>query len=92
LRPCAKSGARGALASPRSTPAVFHPARNIFDLTGRVNLAATFVRVAPVDQPVAVRETYDPAEGYYAVRDLDTLTGVPSTPTSCSIRIVDARQ
>ena len=68
----------------------FPSGTNIFDLTGRVNLAATFVRVA-LDQPVAVRETYDPAEGYYAVRDLDTLTGVFHADELFD-KIVDARQ
>jgi carbamoylphosphate synthase large subunit len=53
----------------------FPSGTNIFDLTGRFNLAATFVRVALGD-PVKARETYDPAVGFYTVRDLDTPTGV----------------
>jgi len=53
----------------------FPSGTSIFDLTGRFNVAATFVRVA-LDEPVTLREIYDPAEGYYTVRDLDTPTGV----------------
>jgi carbamoylphosphate synthase large subunit len=68
----------------------FPSGTNIFDLTGRVNLAATFVRVA-LDVPVAFREPYDPAEGYYSVRDLDTLTGVFHADELFD-KIVDARQ
>ena len=48
---------------------------NLFDLTGKHNMAATFVRLA-LDEPVDIEEPYDFAEGYYMVRDLDTLPGV----------------
>jgi len=68
----------------------FPSGTNIFDLTGRVNLAATFVRVA-LDEPVQLRETYDAAEGYYSVRDLDTLTGVFHADELFD-KIVDARE
>ena len=44
----------------------------IFDLTGKHNMTATYVRVA-LDQPVQIDEPYDVAEGYYMIRDLDTL-------------------
>ena len=67
----------------------FASGTSIFDLTGRSNLAATFVRVA-LDEPVRLRETYDPAEGYYTVRDLDTLTGVFRADELFD-KIVDAR-
>jgi len=67
----------------------FPSGTNIFDLTGRVNLAATFVRVA-LDEPVALRERYDAAEGYYTVRDLDTPTGVFHADELFD-KIVDAR-
>jgi len=67
----------------------FPSGTSIFDLTGRSNLAATFVRVA-LDEPVRLRETYDPAEGYYTVRDLDTLTGVFRADELFD-KIVDAR-
>jgi len=67
----------------------FPSGTNIFDLTGRTNLAATFVRVA-LGEPVALRAPYDPAEGYYTVRDLDTLTGVFRADELFD-KIVDAR-
>jgi carbamoyl-phosphate synthase large subunit len=67
----------------------FPSGTNIFDLTGRANLAATFVRVA-LDEPVAPGDPYDPAEGYYTVRDLDTLTGVFHADELFD-KIVDAR-
>jgi hypothetical protein len=47
------------------------------------------VRVA-LDEPVRLREAYDPAEGYYTVRDLDTLTGVFHADELFD-KIVDAR-
>jgi len=61
---------------------------NIFD-RGQHNLALTFVRVA-LGEPVQLREAYDAAEGYYAVRDLDTPTGVFHADELFD-RIVDAR-
>jgi hypothetical protein len=67
----------------------FPSGTSIFDLTGRSNLAAAFVRVA-LDEPVRPRETYDPAQGYYTVRDLDTLTGVFHADELFD-KIVDAR-
>lgn len=48
---------------------------NVFDLTGKHNMAATYVRLA-FDEPVEIREEYDVAEGYYLVRDLDTVPGI----------------
>jgi carbamoylphosphate synthase large subunit len=44
----------------------------IFDLTGKHNMTATYVRLA-LDQPVQIDEPYDVAESYYMIRDLDTL-------------------
>jgi carbamoyl-phosphate synthase large subunit len=44
----------------------------IFDLTGKHNMTATYVRLA-LDQPVQIDEPYDVAEGYYLIRDLDLL-------------------
>jgi len=67
----------------------FPSGTNVFDLTGRHNLAATFVRVA-LGQRVALRDVYEPAEGYYTVRDLDTPTGVFHEDDLFD-RIVDAR-
>jgi hypothetical protein len=43
-----------------------------------------------LDEPVRPRETYDPAQGYYTVRDLDTLTGVFHADELFD-KIVDAR-
>ena len=48
---------------------------NIFDLTGKQNMAATYVRLA-LGEPVESRGADDLAEGYYLVRDLDTLPGI----------------
>jgi len=48
---------------------------NIFDLTGKYNMAVTYVRLA-LDEPVEIRDEYDAVEDYYLVRDLDTLPGV----------------
>lgn len=48
---------------------------NLFDLTGKHNMAVTFVRLA-LGEPVEIDDPYDFAEGYYMVRDLDTRPGV----------------
>lgn len=45
---------------------------NLFDFTGRHNMALTYVRLA-LRRRVEVGEPYDAAEGDYMVRDLDTL-------------------
>jgi hypothetical protein len=68
----------------------FPSGTSIFDLTGRYNMAATFVRVA-LGERVALRDVYDAAEGYYTVRDLDTLTGVFRADELFD-KIVDARE
>jgi glutathione synthase/RimK-type ligase-like ATP-grasp enzyme len=47
----------------------------IFDLTGRHNMAATYVRLA-LDEPVAIDDPYDVVPDHYMVRDLDTLPDV----------------
>ena len=44
----------------------------IFDLTGKHNMTATYVRLA-MDLPVQIDEVYDVAEDYYMIRDLDLL-------------------
>lgn len=46
-----------------------------FDHVGKHNMPLTFVRLA-LGEPVALREEYDAVDGYYLVRDLDTLPGV----------------
>ncbi|MBI4610126.1 MAG: hypothetical protein HY726_14090 [Candidatus Rokubacteria bacterium] len=48
---------------------------NLFDLTGKYNMAVTYVHLA-LDQPPAIDEPYDVAEDYYMLRDLDTLPGI----------------
>ena len=48
---------------------------NIYDLAGKHNMAATFVRLAFGD-PVDVAEAYAPTDDYYLVRDLDTEPGI----------------
>lgn len=48
---------------------------NIFDLTGKHNMALTYVSLA-LDEPVQIREEYDVAQDYYLVRDLDTCPGI----------------
>ena len=67
----------------------FPSGTSIFDLTGRANMAATFVRLA-LGERVALGDAYDAAEGYYTVRDLDTLTGVFRADELFD-KIVDAR-
>jgi carbamoylphosphate synthase large subunit len=47
----------------------------IFDLTGRHNMAVTYVRLA-LKEPVNIEDVYDVAEDYYMVRDLDALPDV----------------
>jgi carbamoyl-phosphate synthase large subunit len=44
----------------------------LFDLTGKHNMAAAFVRLA-LDEPVDIGDAYDVSEDHYMVRDLDTL-------------------
>jgi biotin carboxylase len=47
----------------------------IYDLVGKYNMAATFVRLA-LGARVELREEYDVALDYYLVRDLDTPPGI----------------
>lgn len=48
---------------------------NAFDLTGKHNMALTYVRLA-LGERVEIWEEYDVVENYYLVRDLDTLPGI----------------
>src|SRR5437870_13622 len=48
---------------------------NLFDLTGRHNMALTYVRLA-LGHAVDVEEVYDRSEDDYMVRDLDTLPAI----------------
>ena len=49
----------------------FSFATNIFDLTGKHNVAVTYVRLA-LGEPVDLHEEYDVAEDYYMLRDADS--------------------
>jgi len=48
---------------------------NLLDLTGKHNMAVTYVRLA-LGEPIEMQGERDVAEGYYTVRDLDTLPGI----------------
>jgi carbamoyl-phosphate synthase large subunit len=48
---------------------------NFFDLTGKHNMTATYVRLA-LGESVDLREEYDVAEEHYFVRDVDTTPGI----------------
>lgn len=48
---------------------------NLFDFTGKFNMAVTYIRLA-LGELVEIGEPYDVEEGYYMVRDLDTLPGI----------------
>jgi predicted ATP-grasp superfamily ATP-dependent carboligase len=50
-------------------------AMTAFDRVGKHNMSLTYVRVGLGD-PVELRDEYDTAEGYYMVRDLDTLPDI----------------
>lgn len=53
----------------------FSMSTNLYDLVGEHNMALTYVRLA-LGEPVDIRDEYDAPEGYYMVRDLDTLAGI----------------
>ncbi len=48
---------------------------NLFDLTGKHNMAETYVRLA-LGEPADIHEAYDAVEDYYFVRDVDTVPGI----------------
>jgi carbamoyl-phosphate synthase large subunit len=48
---------------------------NLFDLTGKHNMSATYVRLA-LGETIDLRDEYDVAEGYYFMRDVDTTPGI----------------
>jgi len=50
----------------------FSSATNIFDLTGKHNMAVTYVRLAQGERP-GVSGTYDAVADHYMLRDVDTL-------------------
>lgn len=48
---------------------------NIYDFTGRHNMAAAYVRLA-LGEDTGIEDAYDDAGEHYLVRDLDTLPGI----------------
>ena len=48
---------------------------NLLDLTGKYNMARTYVRLA-LDEPVRIDDPYDTAPDYYFVRDVDTVPSI----------------
>jgi carbamoyl-phosphate synthase large subunit len=48
---------------------------NLLDLTGKHNMASTYVRLA-LDEPAGVGAVHDATDDHYIVRDLDTLPGI----------------
>jgi biotin carboxylase len=61
----------------RGTPCIteinagrFTSATNLFDLTGKHNMATTYVRLAAGEVP-EIHDAYDVAEGYYMLRGID---------------------
>lgn len=70
-----KDDARGAARITEINAGRFLSGTGLFDLTGRHNMALTYVRLA-LGEPVQIEPVYDVAEDYYMVRDLDTLPGI----------------
>lgn len=56
-------------------PGRFGLSTSIFDIPGRHNTASTYVRLA-FDEAVDLVDEYDAVEGYYLVRDYDTVPAV----------------
>jgi hypothetical protein len=56
-------------------PGRFTTMLNFFDLTGRHNMSATYVRLA-LDEPVDVGDPYDGGEECYFVRGVDTVPAI----------------
>lgn len=66
-----KESARGIPCITEINAGRFSFATNIFDLTGKHNMAMTYVRLA-LHEPLDVDPAYDVAEDYYMLRDADT--------------------
>jgi carbamoyl-phosphate synthase large subunit len=67
----------------------FSSATNIFDLAGRHNMVATFVRLAR-GEPVDIADAYDAVDDWYMLRDIDSPPQVFHASTFFD-RIDDAR-
>jgi carbamoyl-phosphate synthase large subunit len=70
-----KEDARGVPCVTEINAGRFAMITSIYDLTGKHNMAETYVRLA-VDEPVHIADEYDVVEDHYLVRDLDTLPGI----------------
>lgn len=70
-----KENARGVPCITEINAGRFFMITNIFDLTGKHNMAALYVRLA-LGEPVEIRDEHDVAGDDYLVRDLDTLPGI----------------
>jgi carbamoyl-phosphate synthase large subunit len=68
-----KENARGEPCLTEINPGRFITMMNLFDLSGRSNMAATLVRLALGDDCADIAQPYDPAEGYYFIRHSDTV-------------------
>lgn len=67
-----KEDARGLPCITEINAGRFSSATNIFDLTGKHNMAAMYVRLAQ-GESVEVHDEYDVAENYYMLRDIDSV-------------------
>jgi glutathione synthase/RimK-type ligase-like ATP-grasp enzyme len=70
-----KENARGVPCVTEINAGRFITMMNLFDLTGRHNMAAVYVRLA-LGQRVSIAEPYDAVTDYYFVRDVDTTPAV----------------
>lgn len=70
-----KENARGVPCVTEINAGRFSMSTNVYDLTGKHNMALTFVHVA-LGEFEAPPEPYDVVEDHYMVRDLDTTPGV----------------
>jgi glutathione synthase/RimK-type ligase-like ATP-grasp enzyme len=85
-----KESARGVPCVTEINAGRFSFATNLFDLTGKHNMAVTYVRLA-LGEPVSVNEEYDVAEDYYMLRDADSSPRVFHAD-ECFEGIQDARR
>ena len=61
----------------------------IFDLTGKHNMAVTYVRLA-LSEATGITESHDAVDDYYMIRDLDALPDIVHR-TALTAKIVDLR-
>jgi hypothetical protein len=70
-----KENAAGVPCITRINAGRFMTMLNFFDLTGRHNMSATYVRLA-LDEPVDIADPFDVAEDRYFVRGIDSLPAI----------------